>query len=373
MMFRLFATTTMGFESVLAHEVKNLGFKNAKTENGGVAFDADWLGICRANLWLRSAGRVYIELTRFYATTFDALFDGVAQLPWSDWIGKDDAFPVAQVTTKNTQLWSKSTCQSICKKAIVRALEKAYHIQHFQEQSGACFSVRLQIERDEVVVRIDSSGSGLHKRGYRVATEQTPLLETLAAGLILLSRWRPHSDVLMDPFCGSGSFLIEAAYIAQNKAPGIDRGFIAESWPCFPQHFWDEAQEEVQDLYQPSASFRIVGSDINKYAVQATLANMKKADVKGIPVQTQSVLDSGSRFERGYLMMNPPYQEHDQEQNDIKTLYTAMGHHFRARFLGWNYYVLTSHVDFQHHFNQQARKHRKVYNGGLVCYFYQYF
>ena len=239
----LIATTTMGFESVLKQELQGLDLNDLKVFDGKVEFKGDIQDICKTNLWLRTAGRIYIKISEFKAFTFDELFEQTKALPWEKWIQQDAQFPVTQVTSRKSVLFSKSDCQAIVKKAVVNRLQSVYKASRLPE-TGPVVPIRIQIEKDQVILSIDTSGSGLNKRGYRDNQEKAPLRETLAAGLILLSRWRPNEDVLIDPFCGSGTILIEAGLMAKNIAPGLNRTFGAENWSAIPKSYWDEARKE---------------------------------------------------------------------------------------------------------------------------------
>ena len=373
MTITLIATTVMGLESVLAKEIRDLGYEKVSVFDNKVEFEGELKDICRANLWLRSAGRIYVKIGTFKATTFDELFDQTKALPWSDWIGKTDAFPVADVSSRKSELYAKSTCQSIVKKAIVTHLQAAYGSERLPETGATC-PVRIQIDKDSVTLSIDSTGEGLHKRGYRAHMDRAPLRETLAAGLLLLSRWRPDRDVLMDPFCGSGTIVIEAGLIAKNIAPGLNRSFNAESWSCVDTALWAEARQEAKDLMTPDQDCRIFGSDNEPRALSIATKNIALAGLsESVFVQNRSLSDISSRFDRGKLVTNPPYGQRLDELHDVEALYKEMGSVFRASFADWSYYILTAHEGFERFFGKRSTKHRKLYNGGMKCYFYQYF
>ncbi|RAP31448.1 RNA methyltransferase [Candidatus Marinamargulisbacteria bacterium SCGC AG-343-D04] len=372
MTFTLIATTTMGFEAVLAREIKALGYKDVKVFDHKVEFQGDYRDICRANIWLRTAGRIYIKIGEFEATTFDELFDKTTALDWAQWIGKDDKFPVADVTSRKSALFSKSDCQSIVKKAVVTQLKKAHSCETLPETKASC-PIRIQIENDKVILSIDSSGSGLNKRGYRAHMDIAPLRETLAAGLILLSRWRPEEDMLMDPFCGTGTLLIEAGLIAKNIAPGLNRSFCSERWSCIDSAHWRYVRQEARDLIKKDAKYRIYGSDNNARALSIANKNIELAGLPDVFVQKRELSEISSRYEQGRIITNPPYGHRLEEQPDIDLLYQEMGRVFKEKFPLWSYYVLTSCDYFEELFGRESNKHRKIYNGGIKCWYYQFF
>ena len=368
----LVATTTMGFESVLAREIKGLGVEETQTEDGKVTFKGDLETLVKANLWLRTAGRIYIQLAKFYAFDFDELFEGAKKVDWETYIPEDFAFPITKVTSKKSTLFSRSDCQSVVKKAIVDRLLSAHKATHLTE-TGPEVPVRIQIDKDEVILSIDSSGWGLNKRGYRAHMAVAPLRETLAAGLLLLSRWRPTDEALMDPFCGTGTILIEGAMMAKNIAPGINREFGAESWPLIPKKLWNTKRQEAKDLINHDAEYRILGSDSDYHVLNIAKENIGIAGLTNIHLQKLDACEIGSRYEKGKIVTNPPYGERLSEQEDVEALYEQFGKHVRTTMPKWSYCVLTSHPDFEKLFGRRSDQHRKVYNGGMQCYFYQYF
>ena len=367
----LIATTIMGFESVLAKELRDLGYDNLRVFDTKVEFDCQLKDICRANLWCRTAGRIYIKIAQFEAITFDELFDQTTAIPWEVWIQKKDQFPVSHVTSRKSKLFSKSDCQSIVKKAIAERLKKAHACQVLVE-TDALFPIRIQIEKDVVTLSIDSSGSGLNKRGYRAHMDQAPLRETLAAGLILLSRWRPNEDVLMDPFCGTGTILIEAGLMANNIAPGLERRFNSENWDAIDRHLWTSTITEARDLIKKDASYRIYGSDHNAKALAIANKNIELAGLSNIFVQKRELHEISSRFDYGKIICNPPYGERLSEIKEVELLHQDMGRIFKEKFPLWSYYILTAHEQFETIFGK-ATKNRKLYNGGMKCWYYQYY
>lgn len=372
MSFTLIATTTMGFESVLARELKDLGYKDVKVFDHKVEFQGDFLDICRTNLWLRTAGRIYIKIGQFKAITFDELFENTQSLPWSDWIQVDDQFPVTDVSSRKSALFSKSDCQAIVKKAVVNHLKKAYKRDVLPEKK-AYYPIRIQIDNDNVILSIDSSGTGLNKRGYRAHMDRAPLRETLAAGLILLSRWRPDKDVLLDPFCGTGTILIEAGLIAKNIAPGLNRTFSSQQWASIDSAHWKAAKQEAQDSINHDISYRIYGSDNNSRALAIANKNIELAGLSDIFIQKRDLKEISSRFEQGRIITNPPYGHRLDEQVEIDMLYQDMGAVFKKQFPLWSYYILTSCDYFEDLFSRKSNKHRKLYNGGIKCWYFQFF
>ncbi len=368
----MIATTTMGFESGLAREIRALGIEDVQVDNGKVSFVGQLTDICRANIHLRLAGRIYVQMAAFEAKSFDQLYEQALLVAWEDWIGPEDQCPVAQATSLKSTLFSRSDCQAIVKKAIVDRLARVYGRANLPE-TGAMLPVRVQINRDQVLLSIDSSGSGLNKRGYRVRTDQAPLRETLAAGLIDIARWYPEKETLLDPFCGSGTLLIEAALKAKHIAPGLNRAFNAEAWKMLSRKDWDQAREQARDLIDMDATCEIIGSDINERAVQTAKASLKAAGVTGVTVRTAPFQETLVTADRGKIITNPPYGERLGEKDEIEALYGAFGAHLREHYAHWRTYILTSFDEFEDCFGQKARKNRKVFNGGIECRFYQYY
>jgi len=367
---RLMATTTMGLESVLSHELKQLGYENLEVKNGSVEFDGTFADVCRCNLWLRTAGRVYIQLGTFNATTFDELFEQTMELPWSDYIGPDDEFPVSKISSRNSELFSKSDGQRIVKKAVVEHLMQAHGVQKLPE-TESLFPIRVQIESDMVTLSLDTTGSSLSNRGYRAAQGLAPLRETLAAGLILLSRWRPDLEPMMDPFCGSGTLLIEAAMIAQKMAPGLNRRFASDDWDCIPKSLWTAACDEAEAAKIPLET-PILGSDNHWKACQLARENCERAGITGVHIQEHDATTIRSSHNKGHIITNPPYGERLSEQDEAAELYKQMGEHWREHLPYWSYFVISAHPQFETSFGEKSDKHRKLFNGGMQCYFYAY-
>lgn len=369
--FEIIATSAFGLESVLADEIKRLGYKNLKVENGSVTFTGDELAIARCNLWLRTADRVLIKVGEFDAVTFDELFEKTKALPWADYIPEDGNFPVSKAKSVKSKLFSLSDSQAIVKKAVVESLKKKYCTDWFQE-NGPLYSIQVAILKDRVTLTIDTSGLALHKRGYRKLNNEAPLKETLAAGLVLISKWK-NDRQLIDPLCGSGTIPIEAAMIGLNMAPGSKRNFVSEQWGIIPENVWKTAREEAMDLFKYDTDFRVLGSDIDGEVLRSARHNIHLFGLDDyISVQKLPVSDLKSSREYGYIICNPPYGERLGEKKEVEKLYREMGIVFRGMDT-WSYFVLTSNPDFQKLFGRQADKNRKLYNGRIQCYYYQYF
>ncbi len=367
----LIATATFGLESVVADEVRGLGYEDVKVDNGKVTFTADISAIPRTNLWLRTADRVRLKIGEFRATTFDELFEKTKALPWSDWITEDAAFPVEGKSVKST-LFSVSDCQAIVKKAVVESLKKTYKREWFEEK-GPLFKIEVALLKDVATLTIDTSGTGLHKRGYRELIGTAPLKETMAAALIMLSRWKPDR-VLMDPFCGSGTIPIEAALIGQNIAPGMNREFVSESWPVIPKTMWREARAETHDLAQYDRKLEIIGTDYDDEILKVARRNAAEAGVDDqIHFQRMDVRDVRTKRKYGYLICNPPYGERLGEWKQVARLYREMGQVFATELDTWSFYIITSDEEFEQHFGRTATKKRKLYNGNIKVDYYQFF
>lgn len=369
--FQIIATSAFGLESVLVHEIRNLGYSDIKVENGMVTFTGDEMAIARCNLWLRTADRVLIKVGEFDAVTFDELFEKTKALTWADYIPKDGNFPVAKAKSVKSKLFSLSDSQAIVKKAVVESLKKKYSTDWFQE-NGPLYSIQVAIYKDHVTLTIDTSGLALHKRGYRKLNNEAPLKETLAAGLVLLSRWENERQFI-DPMCGSGTIPIEAAMIGLNMAPGSKRNFVSEQWDLIPEKTWKTARDEAMDMFKYDADFRVLGSDIDGEVLRSARYNIHIFGLDDyISVQKLPISDLRSSREYGYIICNPPYGERLGEKREVERLYQEMGKVFREMDK-WSYFVLTSHPDFQKLFGRQADKNRKLYNGRILCYYYQYF
>ncbi|SES94082.1 putative N6-adenine-specific DNA methylase [Natronincola peptidivorans] len=366
----LIATAAFGLEAVVAREVKELGYEDVKVENGRVTFTGDEMAICRCNLWLRTADRVLLKLGEFKATSFEALFEKTKALPWSDWIPQDGIFPV-EGKSINSQLASVPDCQAIVKKAVVESLKKNYNTTWFKEEKGQ-YTIEVALLKDIATLTIDTSGAGLHKRGYRTLSNKAPLKETLAAALILLSYWNPDR-VLIDPLCGSGTIPIEAALIGKNIAPGMNRSFVSEEWEVISKELWRDARKETHDLANYNRPLRIYGSDIDGEVMSLARYHSKEAFVEEeVHFQKLDVKDLKSRFEYGCIITNPPYGERLGERKEVEKLYKTMGKVFN-QLDTWSHYVITSHPQFEELFGKKADRKRKLYNGRIQCNYYQYY
>ncbi|WP_047151036.1 THUMP domain-containing class I SAM-dependent RNA methyltransferase [Aneurinibacillus tyrosinisolvens] len=366
----IIATSTFGLEAVVAREVKQLGYENASVENGKVTFTADKLAICRANLWLRTAERIRLKIGEFKAVTFDELFEKTKALPWAEWLPVDAEFPVEGKSVKST-LFSVSDCQAIVKKAVVESLKKSYNKSWFDE-NGPLFKIEVALHKDIATLTIDTSGAGLHKRGYRRLISGAPLKETMAAAMIQLSYWNPDRP-LHDPFCGSGTIPIEAALIGRNIAPGMNREFVSEDWPSIPKKLWQEARRETHDLAKYDRPLEITGTDIDGDIIIVARENAEEAMMEDA-VRFRRLPVSGLRADEQYgcIICNPPYGERLGEKREIEQLYRMMGKTFSAMDT-WSYYILTSYPEFESLFGKKADKNRKLYNGNIKSYYYQYY
>lgn len=367
----LIATASFGLEAIVAREVRKLGYEDLMVENARVTFHADLEGICRANLWLRSADRVLIKMGEFTAASFEELFNRTRELPWADWLPVNAAFPVNGKSIRS-QLHSVPDCQAIVKKAIVESMKDRYHKQWFDE-TGPRYVIEVGILNDLVTLTLDTSGAGLHKRGYRKLSAAAPLKETLAAAMIDLSRWHPDR-LLIDPFCGSGTIPIEAAMIALNQAPGLHREFDAEKWPVIPPKLWAGARTEAQDLIKRDLELKIRGTDINSEVLSLARYHARQAGVDGkIHFQQMPVAKLQTKEKYGFLVCNPPYGQRLEDINTVEKLYREMGSTLKKNLETWSFYVLTSHKEFERLFGRKADKRRKLYNGRIETHFYQFF
>lgn len=369
--YELVVPCHFGLEAVTKREIYDLGYEISRVEDGRVTFIGDEEAICRSNIFLRTAERVLLQVGRFHATTFDELFEGIKALPWENYIPRDGKFWVKKASSIKSKLFSPSDIQSIAKKAMVERLKEVYHVSWFEED-GAPYPVRIFLLKDEVMVTLDTSGDSLHKRGYRLMTSKAPLTETLAAALILLTPWR-RDRILVDPFCGSGTFPIEAAMIASGIAPGMNRSFTAEKWTNFiPKNLWYEAVEEAQEQMDTEVKVDIQGYDIDPEVVKAARENAKRAGVEHmIHFQQRAVADLSHPKKYGFIITNPPYGERLEDKEDLPQLYSEIGASYR-NLDSWSMYLITSYEDTEKYIGRKADKNRKIYNGMLKTYFYQF-
>lgn len=366
---RCIATAAFGIESVLAYEIKALGFEGVEVFNGYVEYDADLQGICRSNLWLRTAERVFVKIGAFKAESFEELFQGVKKLPWPDWLSGDSEFPVNGKSVKS-KLFSVSDCQAITKKAVVESMKSATGIEWFPEK-GPKFPITVSLLKDEATLMIDTSGEGLHRRGYRVRGNDAPLKETLASALVQLSRWRPD-QMLADPFCGTGTILIEAALMARNIAPGLNRKFISEDWPGIPAELWKAERKAAYGAIKTELPLRITGYDKDPQAIKTARINAEEAGVEDcIVFETQELAAFSVHEASGVIVTNPPYGERMGELKEVSALYELLGKKMKTMET-WSLNAITAFEDFEKVYGKKAQKNRKIYNGRIKCYYYQY-
>lgn len=367
----LIAPCHFGLESVLKREVQDLGYEISSVEDGRVCFWGDARAICDANVFLRTAERILLKVGSFKAETFDELFEKTRALPWEDYIPKNGKFWVTKAASVKSRLFSPSDIQSIMKKAMVERMKLKYHMERFPED-GAAYPVRVFLMKDVVTIGIDTSGVSLHKRGYRQMTVKAPITETLAAALIMLTPWN-RDRILVDPFCGSGTFPIEAAMMAANIAPGMNRSFTAEAWDnLIPKKIWYDVADEANELVNTNIEVDIQGYDINPEAVKAARQNAQDAGVDHlIHFQERAVKDLRHPKKYGFIITNPPYGERLEEKRDLPALYREFGESFQKLDL-WSAYMITSYDEAERYFGRKADKNRKIYNGMLKTYFYQF-
>lgn len=364
------ATCLLGVEGLIAQELRDMGCENVRAENGRVLFEGGWDALARANLNSRFAERVGILMGDFRAVSFEELFQRVKALPWEEFLGLRDAFPVSG-SSLNSQLHSVPDCQAILKKAVVERLKGRYRTDWFQED-GPLHRIRFRILKDQVSVMLDASGAGLHKRGYRPASNAAPIRESLAAALLKLMRLRPDAT-FYDPFCGSGTFLVEAAFMAQNIAPGMGRRFAAEVWGAVQQAAWQRERERAKDLERRNSGFTATGYDIDPQAVELALENARRAGVSDcIRASVRDIRNFREESQFGCVVCNPPYGQRLMDQKAAAELYRQMGKVFLPK-KGWSYGVITPEEDFEKLFGRPADKRRKLYNGMIRCQFYQYY
>lgn len=367
----LIAPCHFGLEAVLKREIMDLGYEISEVEDGRVTFLGDAEAVCRANIFLRTAERILVKVGSFSAVTFDELFEKTRSLPWENYIPKDGKFWVAKAASVKSKLFSPSDIQSIMKKAMVRRLQERYGIEWFPE-NGAEYPVRVFLMKDRVTVGIDSSGVSLHKRGYREVSGKAPITETLAAALILLTPWK-RDRILVDPFCGSGTFPIEAAMMAAHIAPGMNRSFTAEAWTnLIPRKLWYDTVNEANDLMEDGIEVDIQGYDADEEVIRIARRNAREAGVERlIHFQKRDVRELNHPKKYGFIITNPPYGERLEDKKDLPELYRAFGESFR-RLDSWSAYMITSYEDAERYFGRKADKNRKIYNGMLKTYFYQF-
>ena len=368
--YEFIAPCHFGMEAVLKREILNLGLEIIKVEDGKVTFKGDKSAFARANIFLRTTERILLKVGSFKATTFDELFEGTKALPWENFIPRDGKFWVTKANSVRSALFSPSDIQSIMKKAMVERLKTKYKVDWFSE-TGADYAVRVSLLKDEVTVGIDTSGESLHKRGYRKLTSLAPITETLAAAIILHTPWKADR-ILVDPFCGCGTFPIEAALIGMNIAPGINRSFAAENFSFLDKKIWDEARAEARDLIKHDVELSIQGYDIDNDIISAARQNAKLAGVSDkIHFQAQDVrnLSNGNKY--GFIITNPPYGERMEDKKDMPALYKLIGRVYN-NLDSWSMFLITGYEEAENFIGRKADKNRKIYNGMLKSYLYEY-
>lgn len=369
--YELVVPCHFGMEAVTKREIYDLGYEITRVEDGRITFEGDAEAICRANVFLRTAERVMLLVGRFKATTFEELFQGIKALPWEEYIPQDGKFWVKKASSIKSKLFSPSDIQSIAKKAMVERLKGVYKTDWFKED-GAAYPVRIFLLKDEVMVALDTSGDSLHKRGYRLQTSKAPITETLAAALIMLTPWR-KDRILVDPFCGSGTFPIEAAMMAANIAPGMNRSFTAEAWTnIIPKQLWYDTVQEAEDMVDKDIVVDIQGYDLDGDVVKAARENAKRAGVDHlIHFQQRDVAKMSHPKKYGFIITNPPYGERLEDKADLPELYTTIGDVYK-NLDAWSMYMITSYEDAERYIGKKADKNRKIYNGMIKTYFYQF-
>ncbi len=367
----LIAPCHFGLEAVLKREIQDLGYEIVAVEDGRVTFKGDETAIPRANIFIRTAERILLKMGSFKASDFDELFEGTKAIPWEEYLPRDARFWVTKATTNKSALFSGSAIQSIVKKAIVERMKQTYRVSRFEED-GDEYPIRVFIFKDVVSIGLDTSGTSLHKRGYRQLVGKAPISETLASALLMLTPWN-KDRVLVDPFCGSGTFPIEAAMIGANIAPGMNREFTANSWmKITPKKIWTNAYEEAKDLVKHGIEMNIQGYDLDGEMVKCAMANAKAAGVdKYIHFQARDVKDLRNPKHYGFIITNPPYGERLEEKEALPALYKTIGESF-ANLNDWSMYLITSYEDAEKYIGRKADKNRKIYNGMIKSYFYQF-
>lgn len=360
----------LGLEAPIAEELRDMGAENVKAENGRVLFSGDEHILARANIRSRYAERILVLVGTFEAHSFEDLFQGTKHLPWERWIGREDKFPVKGYSL-NSDLFSVSDCQSIIKKAVVERLKLKYNVQWFKE-TESLYQIQFSIMKNQVSLMIDTSGAGLHKRGYRPASNAAPIKETLAAALCYFARLRDF-HTLYDPMCGSGTILTEGAMLVKNIAPGLNRHFTAENWKQSPAEVWEEERAAAKSLEKQDIPFKAYGSDIDGHALRIAKENAERAGVgEYIEFRKSDAADFLPQTDRGTVIINPPYGERLMDAASVKELYKKLGKVLTQK-RGWGYYIITADEDFEKSFGRKADKRRKLYNGMIKCQLYMYY
>lgn len=367
------ASSTMGLESIVKEECKKLGFQNIQTFNGRVEFDGDFKTLAKANIHLRCADRVFIKMAEFKALSYEELFQEIKKIAWEHWIEEDGEFPISWVSSVKSKLYSKADIQRIVKKAMVERLKEKYKKEIFEE-TGAKYRIKIQCHNDIFLVMMDTSGEGLNRRGYRSLKNEAPLKETMAAALIYLAKWQGGERAFLDPMCGTGTLAIEAAMIARNIAPGANRNFAAEEWSIIPEDIWIDARDEAFSMEDYEKRVKIYASDIDEETIKIAKKNIERAGVEeDIILTCQDFREVHVEEKAGAMITNPPYGERLLDLVEVEELYRNLGQFCRKHLSKWSYYIITSFESFEKVFGKKASKNRKLYNGGIKCYYYQYY
>ena len=369
--YTLVAPCFFGVEKMLSREIQNLGFEIIKTEDGRVTYKTDETGIAKSNIYLRCAERVHLKVAEFEARSFDELFEGTKRINWAKYIPFGAQFPISKASSIKSKLYSTPDIQSIVKKAVVESLKKSYLETGLLKEDKEKYPIYVFIHKDKVTLTIDTSGTALHKRGYRERANKAPIRETLAAAIMELVPWRP-GRTLVDPMCGSGTLLIEAAMKGINMAPGINREFISESWRTMDKKIWWDVRREAYAKVDEDIEFKIYGYDIDEEALEIARENAEIAGVADyIEFKYGDATEFSSDEEYGFIVTNPPYGERLEDTDTVKMLYKQLGYTFR-KLKNWSYYLITSYEDFENEFGGEASRRRKLYNGMLKSNLYQY-
>ncbi|EGT4674880.1 TPA: class I SAM-dependent RNA methyltransferase [Clostridioides difficile] len=369
--YTLISPCFFGMEKMLAREITNLGYEIIKTEDGRITYKTDEFGIAKSNMWLRCAERVHLKIAEFEAKSFDELFENTKRINWSRYIPYGAQFPISKASSIKSKLYSTPDVQAIVKKAIVESLKKSYLEDGLLKEDKEKYPIFVFIHKDKVTISIDTTGDALHKRGYREKANKAPIRETLAAGLIYLTPWKA-GRVLVDPMCGSGTILIEAAMIGINMAPGLNREFISEKWRILDKKIWWDVRKDAFNKIDNESKFKIYGYDIDEESIDIAREN---AEIAGVDEYIEFNVGDATQFksedEFGFIIINPPYGERLEDKDSVKQLYKELGYAFR-KLKNWSYYLITSYEDFEYEFGQKADKKRKLYNGMLKTNFFQY-
>lgn len=369
--YTLISPCFFGMEKMLAREITNLGYEIIKTEDGRITYKTDEFGIAKSNMWLRCAERVHLKIAEFEAKSFDELFENTKRINWSKYIPYGAQFPISKASSIKSKLYSTPDVQAIVKKAIVESLKKSYLEDGLLKEDKEKYPIFVFIHKDKVTLSIDTTGDALHKRGYREKANKAPIRETLASGLIYLTPWKA-GRTLVDPMCGSGTILIEAAMIGINMAPGLNREFISEKWRTLDKKIWWDVRKDAFNKIDNESEFKIYGYDIDEECIDIAREN---AEIAGVDEYIEFNVGDATKFkseeEFGFIVTNPPYGERLEDKDSVKQLYKELGYAFR-KLKNWSYYLITSYEEFEYEFGQKAVKKRKLYNGMLKTNFFQY-